>query len=268
MGSMGVKLVLVSLVFGSMVACSPKSTYENFIADQGYIPFQQPLADVGVGALLAGSPDQLRIISPAKTCFPTSYNGTSTELYQSVATQLPEISKKMSISAGMDANFLAASGTPLFKLKTSYTQLKTLDVHIDGASIEYLDEIAFGMWVYSGMSEACRTYLQSGGSFIRQALRVDKMEFQFKNSKGGLIAINTDKIKEIMDFEVNVQWEIVDQYTMSITSPKYVGYHLAKVNPQSPGSIAYIASDLTKKGEFNFKAVQSYNNIQGLMSSY
>ncbi|QLY26525.1 hypothetical protein [Bdellovibrio sp. KM01] len=262
------RILLMGLVMGGLVACSPKTTYENFISDQGYIPFQQPLSQVGVGALLAGSPDQLRIISPSKTCFPTAYNGADTQLYQSVDAQLPEISKKMSISAGMDANFLAASGTPLFRLKTSYTQLKTLDVHIDGASIEYLDEIAFGMWVYSGMSEACRAYLQNGGSFIRQALRVDKMLFQFKNSKGGLIAINTDKIKEIMDFEVDVKWEIVDNYTMSITSPKYVGYHLAKVNPQSPGSIAYIASDLTKKGEFDFKPVQSYTSYEGLMSSY
>ncbi|WP_413560498.1 hypothetical protein [Bdellovibrio sp. HCB209] len=262
------RILVVGLVFGSLVACSPKTTYENFISDQGYIPFQQPLADVGVGALLAGSPDQLRIISPAKTCFPATYNGGDTMLHQSTATQLPEISKKMSISAGMDANIIAGNGTPLFKLKTSYKHLKTLEVHIDGASIEYLDEIAFAMWAYSGMPEACRSYLMNGGSFIRQALRVDKMYFQFKNEKGGLIAINTDKIKEIMDFEVNVTWEIVDSYTMSITSPKYVGYHLAKVNPQDPGSIAYIASDVTKKGQFDFKPVQSYTNYQGLMSSY
>ncbi|WP_413577881.1 hypothetical protein ACLVWU_05270 [Bdellovibrio sp. HCB290] len=269
MGTLGTKVILMGLTFGSMVACSPKTQYDNFIADQGYIPFQQPLADVGVGSLLSGSPEQLRLVSPSKTCFPQTFEGMPTNLYQTTAAELPEISKKMSISAGMDANIIAGNGTPLFKIKTGYSRLKTLDVHIDGATVEYLDELAFYDWVYSSyFPEACMNYLTKNGSFIRQALRVDKMSFQFKDSKGGLIALSTDAIKEIVDFEVNVKWEISDSYTLTIKTPKYVGYHLAKVDPKNPGAVAYIASDLTKKGQFDFVSVQTYTAPRGLVSSY
>lgn len=258
-----------SLVFAFtfIAGCNAKNEYDSFIAQQGYIPFQQPLADIGVGALVTGSPNQLRIYAAAKTCFPSTYNGVATELRQVSATDLPEIAKKISLEAGVDANVIAANGTPLFKLNANFHAAKTLDVHIEGASIEYLDEINFSEWVKTSISTACKNYLTKGGSFVRQALRVDRMSFQFKNSVGGAIGLTADNLKDVIDLEANVKWEIINNYTLTITTPKYIGYHLAKVSANDPSSIVLIASSLTKDGQFDFVPVTGYKSIRrGMMT--
>jgi hypothetical protein len=260
------KLLVASLAFTVIAACSPQKEYDSFILKQGYIPFQQPLADIGVGTLLTGSPSQLRIVAPKQRCFPESYNGVPTEIRHMSDADLPEIAKKISLDAGVDANVIAANGTPLFKLNAKFTMLKSLDVHIEGASVEYLDELIFSEWVNSAMSASCKNYLTKGGSFIRQALRVDKMSFQFKNQTGGLIAISVDNIKDIIDLEAHVKWDISDNYTLTINTPKYIGYHLAKVSAKDPGSIAWIASGLTSEGQFDYKPVQGYRILgRGMM---
>lgn len=164
------------------------------------------------------------------------------------------------------SGIIAANGTPLFKLKGDFHMVKSLDVRIEGAPIEYLDELTFGDWVNSSMSKACKDYLIKGGSFVRQALRVDKMSFQFKNAAGGQIAIDVDNIKDIIDLEAHVKWEISNNYTLTITSPKYIGYHLARVSPTDPTSIAWVASGLTRDGQFNFLPAQDYRVFyHGLM---
>ena len=236
----------------SLCGCNPQNEYNSFISKQGYIPFQQPLAEIGVGALLSGSPQQLRLVSPSKTCFPSSVSGIPTELLQTSKADLPEIAKRISLNAGVDADVIAANGTPLFKLNSKFERVKTLEVHIEGASIEYLDELAFYDWVHSGMSKACGNYLAKGGSFVRQALRVDRMSFQFRDAVGGNIALSVDNIKDIVDIEAHIQWEISNSFTLTITTPKYIGYHLAKASSEDPGVIRWIASSVTKEGEFKF----------------
>ncbi|MDO9183884.1 MAG: hypothetical protein Q7U04_15825 [Bacteriovorax sp.] len=260
------KILFLVIVLNFITGCNPQKEYNTYILKQGYIPFMQPLADIGVGALIAGTPQSLRFISPPKTCFPNTYNGINTEIRQVTAADLPEIAKNISLNAGVDANVIAANGTPLFKLKGDFHLIKSLDVHIQGASIEYLDELVFADWVNSGMSSSCKNYLIKGGSFIRQALRVDKMSFQFKNSAGGQIVLTADNIKSMIDLDANIKWEISNSYTLTITTPKYIGYHLAKVSPQDPSSIALIASSLTPEGQFNFIAAQAYRIFfRGLM---
>lgn len=98
------KILIFGIVLNFTLACNPQKEYDSFILKQGYIPFQQPLADIGVGALLAGLPKSLRIVSPPKTCFPNIYNGVNTEIRQATAADLPEIAKKISLDAGVDAN--------------------------------------------------------------------------------------------------------------------------------------------------------------------
>ncbi len=124
----------------------------------------------------------------------------------------------------------------------------------------------FADLVNSSMSAACRNYLVKGGSFIRQALRVDKMSFKFIDEKNASIDLTMTKIKEIIDIQAGVHWELSDKYTLTITTPKYIGYHLAKVSSQDPSAIGWIASSLNKKGEFDFKKVDSYRRLlRGLM---
>lgn len=259
-----------SIIFGISISlisgCSPKNEYDRFILSEGYIPFQQPLADIGVGALLSGSPSQLRLISPPQTCFPNIYKDVPTEIRQVTAADLPEIAKKISIEAGVDADFIASNGTPLFKLNTNFHSVKSLEVHVEGASIEYLDELMFADWVNSSMSSACKNYLIKGGSFIRQALRVDKMRFIFKDSVGGNINITAENIHQIIKLDAHVKWEISNDFSLTITTPKYIGYHLAKSSPNDPSSISWIASSLTEDGKFNFIPISKYQSyLHGLM---
>jgi hypothetical protein len=253
---------LFLFVFVGLASCSPKNEFDKFISQEGYIPFQQPLADLGVGSLITGSPNQLRIVAPPKRCFPDLVAGIPTEIRQITAADIPEIVKKISFGASSDINVIAANGNPLFKINPKFQALKSLEVKIDGASVEYLDELVFADLVNSSMNESCKTYLKKGGSFIRQALRVDKMSFQFKNESSGTIDLTLTKLKDIIDIEADVHWELTDNYTLTITTPKYIGYHLAKTSPQDPASLAWIANSLTKDGTYDFKPVNSYRWFQ------
>ncbi|MBY0414134.1 MAG: hypothetical protein K2Q18_08205, partial [Bdellovibrionales bacterium] len=226
---------------------------------QGYIPFLQPMADVGVGALLKGSSAKLLSLSaPGKTCFPNSYNGVPTELIERVDVDLPEIVKKINLTAGADVDVLAANGTPIFKLKSGLHMIKSINVHIEKASIEYLNDLVFSDWVNSSMSVACKTYLEKGGSFVRQALKVEKMSFQFLNDAGGEIIMSADNIEKIVNIDANVKWEITNGYTLTITSPKYIGFHLARVSPLYPGTIELVASSYSKDFKFNFRPISFF----------
>jgi hypothetical protein len=55
-----------------------------------------------------------------------------------------------------------------------------------------------------------------------------------------------------------VKWELTDNYTLTITTPKYIGYHLARTSKTDPASLAAIASSLKKDGSFDFKPVNPY----------
>ncbi len=106
-----------------------------------------------------------------------------TGLIEKTDATLPEIVKKITLEANADVDVLAANGTPVFKLKSNTNFVKNITVHIEKASIEYLNDLAFSDWVHSSMSQACKSYLEKGGIFIRQALRVEKMSFQFISAR-------------------------------------------------------------------------------------
>ena len=256
------KFLFLGLSATLLGGCNPQKQYNAFIQSRGYIPYLQPLADVGVGVLLSGTANQIRIVAAAKTCFPGNYNGVEMEMRQLVDTELPEIAKKISLTAGLDANTIAANGTPVLKLKSDYHMLKTIDIHIEKASVEYLDELVFADWVNSSMSESCKSYLEKGGSFIRQALKVDKMSFEFKNASGGSINLNAENINAMLDLETNVKWEVTNNYTLTITSPKYIGYQLAKVLPHDPSTIGWVASSMDKNSKFQFKSVSDTKGLK------
>lgn len=260
------KILVFGVVLNCMSGCNPQKEYNAYILKQGYIPFLQPMATIGVGTLVRGTPKILEEISRSSACFPSVYNGNNTDLFQTTDVDLPEIAKKITFDAGVDANVIAANGTPLFKIKTDYHMVKSISVHVEGASIEYLDELAFADWVNNGMSSACKKKLEGGTSFIRQALRVDKMSFQFKNEAGGDLVLTAKNIKDMVDIEADVKWEISNNYTLTIISPKYIGYHLAKVSPTDPSSVAFVASSLTPSGDFKYVPVSAYHvQYRGLM---
>jgi len=255
------KALLCVCAFIGLASCSPKSEYDKFIKEQGYIPFQQPIADLGVGSMLDGSPDSLRVIAPSKRCFPEAVNGVPTEVRFVSEADIPDIAKNISFDASADVSSIAMNGTPIFKIHSGLHSLRSLDVKIEGASIEALDEMAFEDLAHSSMSDTCKRYFMNGVPFVRQALRVDKMSFQFKNESGGSIDLILSNLNEIIDIEAHVKWEISDRYTLTITSPKYIGYHLAKTSPKDPAKIAQIANSLKQDGSFDFKPVKSYRWI-------
>ena len=255
------KILVFGIVLNCMSGCNPQKEYNSYILKNGYIPFLQPMADIGVGSLVRGAPKELTPTSSSLTCFPNSYNGNNTYLRQATEVDLPEIAKKITFDAGVDANVIAANGTPLFKIKSDINMVKSISVHIEGASIIYLDEMVFADWVNNGMSNACKKYLEKGGNFILNALRVDKMSFQFSKVIEGDVVLTAKNIKDIIDIEADVKWEITNSYTLTITSPKYIGYHIAKVSPTDVGSISFVASSLTPTGDFKYVPVNTYHAL-------
>lgn len=252
-------ILFLGITLGLVTSCNPQKEYDKFILKQGYIPFRQPASNIGVGSLIAGQPSQLTFVAPREACFPSSYKDVPTQLLALTDVDLSEISKKFTLDATIEANVLATNGTPLFKLKTEGHKIKSVDIHVESASIEYLNQYAFYEWVNTSMSTWCKDRLINGTPFINQALKVDKMSFQFLDESSGKIELNTEKIKDIIELDVNVTWKITNKFTLTITSPKYIGYHLAKVSNDDPSSVAMIANSLNGN---KFKFVPTSGNFK------
>lgn len=249
------KLLIFSTTLTLLAGCNPQKEYNNYILKQGYIPFIQPMADIGVGAFASGNFKQFVIDAPRATCFPAIYKDVPTELTSLSAIDMAQVAKSFTLEANLDANVLAANGTPIFTIKANAHKTKSVNVSIESASIEYINKFAFAEWVNTSISPACKTHLLKGGAFISQAIKVDKMSFQFLNQSGGQIELDANKVNEIIDFNAKVKWEISNKFTLSILTPKYIGFHIAKTAKDDPSTIGFVANTL-KGDKFNYVPLQ------------
>src|SRR5262249_32362205 len=90
--------------------------------------------------------------------------------------------------------------------------------------------------------------------FIGQGLRVESLSFVFKDDAG--VAINlTANLSKIVNITVGVNWQIDNDYTLTISTPKYIGYRMAKLDNSTGQLQINYATSLDDKGNWLFKSV-------------
>lgn len=249
------KLIIITAL--GLCGCEQDALQEYYkqISGFGYIPYVTPMAYSGTGTLVGGSPKSLALVTPPDTCFPKQIDGSETELRYRDETTLPQTHRRIEITGEMKADFmqLMAVGSPGITAGIAFHQVSNLDVTFKGASVEVMDTEAIISFYQDHMNQSCKNLLDRVG-FIVQAMKVDQMEIQFYSDNGGHIELTAEKVKQLLDFNVDVEWRIIEESTLIIDSPKYVGYQLGRLQAQDDGMALYRSSK-TQNNRFVFEYI-------------
>jgi hypothetical protein len=224
---------------------SPEDAYQKAIEELGFIAFANPLAEANVGTVLRGTAKENFLAASSADCF-------SGDTWFDNPTDLPTEDRSVSFGFTADANAVLSSGNSTVTLKASAIFVKSVQLSFGDAYVEQLDEFKFANFYRNQMSEQCKELLDLY-PFINQAIKVSTMQFVFKDEQGGSIKLTADMIGTILTIDAGVTWTIDDDYTLTITTPKYIGYQLAEMAPgERSGTIAKYAVNLNSAGKWHF----------------
>ncbi|MDC1173936.1 hypothetical protein OAT67_00960 [Bacteriovoracaceae bacterium] len=251
---------LLAITFSSILlfsSCQPEeditkdpvSELNSLVKEYGFIGFQNAMSrpEIGThtGTLIGGKPTGLAYVSNTQTCFP---NGDDLRRYTDVAN----INKKYNYSYKGNFGFLTL-GIPFLSAGLNLNKSITVDIELDGLVIEYMDSIDVTDWYREGMSSTCREYLEDVGFFI-QTIHTSSMKISLKRLGGTNIGLSSDNVGDYFQFETGVNWEVVDESTIEISTPHTLGYQIALMRPEDSGKALYRAMS-TSNNEFVFEKI-------------
>lgn len=244
-------LLISSLIF----ACKPKEKTDpakelsKLVSPYGFIGFQNAMdrGEYGThtGILVGGRPNALAYVSNHQSCFPL---GNELPRYQDKAN----IQRTYQYSFEGNLGFLTL-GIPIISASLGLSKTHTVDLEINGLVIEYMDSIDVTDWYREGINPTCREYLKEVG-FLIQTIHTDSMKLSIRRTGGTNVGLNLDNVGNYFQFEAGVAWQLVDNYTVEITSPHTLGYQIALMKPDSQGQALYRAMSV-KNDQFVFEKI-------------
>lgn len=247
-------LFLTPLILSLMVACEPEvqnpnNTIDGLVKDFGYIGFQNPLENARTGTLIGGRPDAVSFIAASNDCF--------TDDVIARYADRSEYSKKYQYRYQGNLGFLL-SGNLVVGAGASLKQDITVDIELSGLTTEFMSSIDITDWYMEGMSTTCRRYLNDVG-FIIQALKAEQLSISFKKVSGNSIGLNTNNVSQYVRFEAGVDWEIIDETKIVITTPKYIGYQLGRLRLEDDGRSLWRAMSV-QDGRYFFERIALFDD--------
>jgi len=247
-----------TLLFGLLVftlngCLNPEQTYFAEIEKYNFVPFKTPMAGVGTGTLLRGTPDNLMMLAPPARCFPYQIGGLPTDLRWASDVTLPSTYRKVQLDFNAKLNSIIATGTPAINFNLNMTKVRKVEFEVREASIQMFDQIALRDFFRYGMTAECRDFVLQY-PFVFEGLQVTNMSFTFLDVFGGRIGISTANIGDFASFDADVQWQIENGYKLIVTSPKFVGYRVVQLRPQDDGFIRYVSTK-SKNGAFVWEEI-------------
>lgn len=254
---LGLPLLSSALLILFFSSCGNNLRFlQKEILSYGYIFYPTPLEYSGPGTLVGGSPKAMQLVAAPDTCFPDQIEGVPTDLRRMDRTTLPRREITMTVSGDLKLklfNFLK-TGNPVLRAGTNFSIVHSVQLEMSGVHIEYLDSIKLTQFYRSHLSPICKEYLEKV-PFIVQAMKVEKLTFQFRSKSGQAIYLDLQNLESIVDIGANIAWEIQNNTTLIINSPKYIGYQLGSFRSQagSPeGMVLYRATGV-KWGKYVFR---------------
>ncbi|MBI1860369.1 MAG: hypothetical protein HYR96_05570 [Deltaproteobacteria bacterium] len=235
-----------------LLGCNnPEQTYFNEIKKAGFIPFTHPMSGVGTGMIVRGTPDQLMPMAPPSRCFPYLSESMPNDLRWESDADLPSTHYTARVDFNASLNTIAAAGTPGLTFKFNMTNIHKVDFEANGVTAEMFDQMALQDHINSSLSQQCKDAVMQY-PFVLNALKAKEMSFIFFDSWGGRVQLTADNLKQIVDIGADITWKIENDFKLIITSPKYIGYHLAQLRPEDNGLVHLIATQLDPQGKFLF----------------
>ena len=238
-------------------SANPLSFLKTEIQKDGYILYATPLASAGTGTLVGGKPNAMSIAADPQTCFPDTINGQSTLIRKVQDTTLGSISQTTSFDGTVAVDLLKFMNTanPIFNINAGFSTVSSVELSFEGAKIEYIDLILLEDFYKNHMRDDCKKMMNSVG-FIIQALRVDKMKYEFKDSTGANIKLTMDGLSKYFNIDANIQYHIEQDYTLVIDTPKYIGYELGRLTEKDQG-ISLVRATSTFLNNYIFKSISN-----------
>jgi len=248
-----VKLLSFFIIFYIFSCGHPLDYFYKEVERYGYHNYVHPMKIAATGTLVSGSSRAMNIEGNPETCFPS----TVPNLRFKDETELPTRSESFSIDIDLQADFFKALSTasPSIKANFRMKEVHQIDLKMSGIHIEYFDTINLIRHYRDTMSKLCKSYIESGVSYITQVIKVDKMEFSFYKKNKGRIFIDADNIQEYLDLSLDLRWSIEEKTKLIITTPKYIGYHLGRVQKRENGNITIFRTESRGRDRWSFYEV-------------
>lgn len=228
----------------------PNTAINGLVKDFGYIGFQHALENTHTGTLIGGRPDAVSFVAAPDDCFDREYLPRYTD--RSEYSRTYNYKFQGSLGFLLSGNFLLSAGASLKKDVT-------VQIELSGLTTEFMSSIDITDWYKEGMSETCRLYLNDVG-FIIQALKAEKLTISFKKVSGNSIGLNLDNVSEYVQFETGVDWEIVDETKIVITTPKYIGYQLGRLRLEDDARSLWRAMSVVE-GKYFFERIALFDDV-------
>jgi hypothetical protein len=251
----GLVVMVLSVLVSLDASANPLSFLKKEIKRNGYILYRNPLSSAGTGTLVGGSPRAMSIVADPQTCFPDVANGHPMTYRKVEDTNLGTVHQRSSFEgkAVVDLFKFMNTANSIFLIKGEFNQIRSVDLEMEGAQVEYIDTVLLQDFYQNHMSVSCKKILNSVG-FIIQALRVNRMKYTFRNQSGALINLSTEGVSKYFDLNVDVNYHIENDYTLVIDSPKYIGYQLGRLLEDDQG-VALYRSYQTFMGRYLFRSI-------------
>jgi hypothetical protein len=258
----GRTLIWTAILTAGLAACGDLDDLKKEIRRTGHIEFQNPLGAAGPGTLLGGTPKRLQLVAPPQTCFPDAIGegeeAQPTHLRFVDDSVLPSRSTVVSSTAEASAKlltFLNGGNSPI-GAGAKFSRVRGMELSFEGVRVEYLDSIRLTRFYRASMDELCKDYLEKVG-FVIQAIKADKMAFKFYDKTGVALELSIEIVKDLLKLGTGVSYEISNTTQLIITTPKYLGYQLGKLQREDNGMALYRASRV-KDGKFRFEPVSVF----------
>jgi hypothetical protein len=230
-------------------ADDPVSSLNKLMREYGHIGHQNPLDNTAPGTMLAGKPSVLSFIANSEDCFPS--DEITRHVDQSNFSKKHSYKFKGGFGFFANANNLFSAG---LSLKNDYM----VNIEITNMTIEYMSSIDITDWYQGGMRDTCKSYLDDVG-FIIQAVKSDNLKISIKSDEGTNIQLDPTNISQYIQFDFGVNWELIDEYTVEITTPKYIGYQLGRLRLDDDGRSLYRAT-VAENDKFIFERIGLFDD--------
>jgi hypothetical protein len=227
----------------------PNRAIDDLVKEFGYIGFQNPLEHATTGTLIGGRPDAVSFVGNANDCFHHEviprYEDTS------------EYSKVYNYEFKGSLGFLL-SGNSILSAGLALSRDITVEIRLSGLVTEYMSSIDITDWYIDGMSNTCRRYLNDVG-FIVQALKAEELTISFKRLGGNSIGLDLDNVTDYIQFRTGVDWQIQDETSIVISTPKYIGYQIGRLRLEDDDRSLWRAMSV-QDGRYFFERIALFDD--------
>ncbi|ELH7948863.1 hypothetical protein ACQ676_000237 [Vibrio fluvialis] len=237
----------LTLVTSSLLAgCADKSFIE-VVEEQGFTPFNPPIAESKVGSIFKFEKNSSNIITVKRLC---NYLYDDLNVTTSDAS-LPEIKKNDVFDASISAYLIKDIVVSPPKLDAELKNVKSVEIKFSNPKIKYItaQDLQSNDGKPMPLSPSCFNVLESYAEndqlsevfIIAEIMEVGSMEYIVDKK------VNSDlnsefNIKNVVDLKPNVNFTVENNYSMKINEVRSIAYKAFSVKSFKPNGLVGPAS--------------------------